>query len=206
MGCGDTETPPPPDILLFHILPRVPGKSVHRFLFVCKQWQSFLTTPTFAKMHQHHHKLLITLSTTTPCKFSTINLEAPQDGLTASRPLPFEASHEHVQIIGSARGLVCLRMINKCNGRIYTDIILWNPLTGEYKTVPRPNVEKCHVTTAKIVGLYYSCDDYKLLLVTKDCNVYIYSLKSDSWRHVETTEEESSFLPTYTVIGYRNIN
>lgn len=136
MGTRDIETPLPPDIFFFHILPWLPGKSVHRFMCACKQWQLFLTTPMFLNMHHHHrHKLLIAFSTTRPRKFSTIDLEAPQDGLTADRPLPFEVSHGSMVIIASVRGLVCLCMINKCNEMKYYDIILWNPLTGEYKTV-----------------------------------------------------------------------
>ncbi|KAJ9539723.1 hypothetical protein OSB04_026229 [Centaurea solstitialis] len=196
MGSHEIETPLPQDILLIHILPRLPGKSVHRFMCVCKKWWSFLTTPTFAEMHhQHRHKLLIALSTTTPCKFSTIDLEAPQDGLTVGRPLPFEASHENLWIIESLHGLVCLCMNNKCNGREYSDIILWNPLTGEYKITSRPNYEECFVTTSLLFGFYYIYNDYRLLLVTKDHNVYIYSLKSDSWRKVETTQDDLNCLP-----------
>ncbi|KAJ9559172.1 hypothetical protein OSB04_013786 [Centaurea solstitialis] len=143
-------------------------------------------------MHHHHrHKLLIALSTTTPCKFSTIDLVAPQDGLTSVCPLPFEASHENVWIIESVCGLVCLCRINKCNEReYYCDIILWNPLTGEYKTTSRPNNEECYVTTTLLFGLYYIYNDYRLLLVTKDLNVYIYSLKSDSWRKVDMTHDD----------------
>ena len=132
MAYCDIETPMPPDIHFSHILPRLPGKSVHCFLCVCKQWWSFLTSPAFTKMHHHHrHKLLIALSTTTPCKFNTIDLEAHQDGLSASRPLPFEILNGSVEIIESIRGLICLCMRNKCNGREYSDIILWNPLTSE---------------------------------------------------------------------------
>ncbi|KAJ9559108.1 hypothetical protein OSB04_013722 [Centaurea solstitialis] len=154
-------------------------------------------------MHHHHrHKLLIALSTTTPCKFSTIDLEAPQDGPTPGRPLPFQVEHERVEIFLCIRGLVCLRMFNKCNGRIYSDFVLWNPLTSEYKTVSRPNNKECYVTTATLFGFYYSCNDYKLLLVTKNHNVYIYSLKSDSWRKLETTQEDLSLLRPHLIYGW----
>ncbi|GJV90700.1 putative reverse transcriptase domain-containing protein [Tanacetum coccineum] len=43
---------------------------------------------------------------------------------------------------------------------------------------------ECYTTSGRGYGLYYSsCEDnYKLLVVTYSDNVYIYSLKSDSWR------------------------
>ncbi|GJS25350.1 putative F-box domain-containing protein [Tanacetum coccineum] len=43
---------------------------------------------------------------------------------------------------------------------------------------------ECYKCYRRGYRLYYSSceDDYKLLVVTKSCNVYIYSLKSDSWR------------------------
>ena len=103
----------------------------------------------------------------------------------------------------------------------YSDIVLWNPLTGEYKTLSRDyshanrfmdiilwsplkgdykrlSKDDCLVddfTVPVIVyGLYYSVsdNDYKLLRVTLSNDAYIYSLKSDSWRKIEST----SFCPS----------
>ncbi|KAJ9541970.1 hypothetical protein OSB04_028476 [Centaurea solstitialis] len=47
----------------------------------------------------------------------------------------------------------------------------------------------CFTVSARGYGLYYSSldDDYKLLRITQSSDAYIYSLKSDSWRKVEST-------------------
>ncbi|KAJ9542005.1 hypothetical protein OSB04_028511 [Centaurea solstitialis] len=72
----------------------------------------------------------------------------------------------------------------------YLDIILWNPLTGNYKSLSKVNSHaSCFMIPRRGYGLYYSsCDnDYKLLRITESSSAYIYSLKSDSWRKVEST-------------------
>ncbi|KAJ9557970.1 hypothetical protein OSB04_012584 [Centaurea solstitialis] len=193
----------PPDIVLFHILPRLPPKSVLRFRCVCKQWQSFLKTPTFTKMHcRHvtaigHHKLLV-ISTTTPCTFCTIDCEALENGLTATRSLPFEAKPENMSIVASLDGLVCVGIKKTRYDAEYSDLILWNPLTTEYKTLSRTNTDKeCYMFTGTAFGLYYnsSDNDYKLVCVTNYHDVYIYSLKSDSWRKVESTQDDFLTIP-----------
>ncbi|GJY31289.1 hypothetical protein Tco_0414784 [Tanacetum coccineum] len=54
--------------------------------------------------YQNQHKLLV-LTETIPCKFSTIDCEAPENGLTPSRPLPFEGSPGDIKILASSHGL-----------------------------------------------------------------------------------------------------
>ncbi|KAI3814699.1 hypothetical protein L1987_14343 [Smallanthus sonchifolius] len=340
----------PPDLILFHILPWLPCKTIVRFRSFCKQWHSFLNTRTFCNLHLHHHvtnKLLVK-SITTPCKFFSIDCEAPHESLGLTTP--FEASDpRYVSILTSCNGMICigmkkriydqeyedlmlwnpltsdriqrwrmneegdwtmvktclpkpssnkhlkplhlmrngnwlihfggglysvdmddymingdnshplnksgcvsrkkgntLRLLNRirssvdlwffsidcdapdegfstltlpfkasdpdnvsilasCNGMIcigmqkrisyvdeYADLILWNPLTSEYKTLSKTNSNReCYEKSCSCDGfrMYYSSseDDYRLLRVTKSCNAYIYSLKSDSWRKIEST-------------------
>ncbi|XP_024963697.1 F-box/kelch-repeat protein At3g06240-like [Cynara cardunculus var. scolymus] len=200
----------PPEIWLFHILPRLPIKSLLRVMSVCRQWRSIIKTPTFANVHLHRvttnghhensHKLLV-LSTITPCSFRTMDCETPEDDLTTARSFPFKTSPENVMIIASLNGLVCVG-IKKCryDDDEYSDLILWNPVTGDYKTLSKANSNKqCYKTCGIAFGLYYSCadDDYKLLRVTIDRDAYIYSLRSDSWRMVESTQEYLRHKPSW---------
>ncbi|GKE41914.1 putative F-box domain-containing protein [Tanacetum coccineum] len=134
---------------------------------------------------QQNHQNLILLSTITrQCTFSTMDCEAPDNGLTPRRPLPsFEAGLHRVRILTSLNGLVCVGLIGK--NQEYSALILWNPVTSEYKKLSKKNSHaECYDTYGRAFGLYYNSseDDYKLLRVTHDFHAYIYSLKSDSWR------------------------
>nr|GEZ49022.1 hypothetical protein [Tanacetum cinerariifolium] len=112
--------------------------------------------------------------------------EAPKIGLTALRPLPFDGAFQGMKILSSFHGLLCIGVTN--NGYEYIDIVLWNPVTAEYKILSKNNSQKgwYRIYGSKAFELYYSSydDDYKLLHVTFDYSTYIYSLKFDSWRKV----------------------
>ncbi|KAJ0488095.1 putative F-box domain, galactose oxidase/kelch, beta-propeller, kelch-type beta propeller [Helianthus annuus] len=198
-----------PDIVLFHILARLPAKSVVRFKCVSKGWHSFLTTPMFTNMHLHHqnrHKLLFIPKTSSSCTFRTIDCESPKDGLTAPRSLPFKVdSPRNVSIITSFNGLVCVGIIEQDNveEEYYSDLVLWNPLTGEYRILSKTNAHKeCYETTTRASVLYYTSseDDYKLLRVTNSCDAYIYSLKSDFWRKTESTENFHRWISNHCAL------
>ncbi|KAK1430268.1 hypothetical protein QVD17_12897 [Tagetes erecta] len=85
--------------------------------------------------------------------------------------------------------------------KYFDDLILWNPLTSEYKTLSKTNSHReCYMKSPYNVSkMYYTSseDDYKILYVAKSCNVYTYSLKSDSWRKIESTENDHPSLWNY---------
>ncbi|GJR44910.1 putative F-box domain-containing protein [Tanacetum coccineum] len=123
--------------------------------------------------------------------FYTIDCESLPDNAPYSRPLPQFATHhpEYMKILTSFHGLVCLGI--KKNARADFEIILWNPVTTEYKRLSKPSNPdhmECYKCSGRGYGLYYCSgeDDYMLVVVTKSGNAYIYSLKSDSWRKLDT--------------------
>ncbi|GJR81054.1 reverse transcriptase domain-containing protein [Tanacetum coccineum] len=139
--------------------------------------------------------------TETSFEFATIDCEeAPpsdKDLTPTRRPLPpFEETTPYdIHILTSFHGLVCLGILKDWRDVEYSDLILWNPLTNEYKRLSK---SKYHhrdcITLYWKFGLYYSCceDDYKLLCLNLfDDYVYIYSLKSDSWRKVDAFQHIS---------------
>ncbi|CAH1451578.1 unnamed protein product [Lactuca virosa] len=145
--------------------------------------------------HQNHHKLLVFSTTTptpTPC-FHIMDCEAPDDGLTASRPLPFEeATHKNMTLLTSFSGLVCVG-ITSCGE--YSHLILWNPLTDDYTKLSKPHdnsLKDCYNQSGKAFGLYYSSsdNDFRLLRVTQDYDAYIYSLRFDTWRKIHNDSRE----------------
>lgn len=106
-----------------------------------------------------------------------------------SDSLPFKG--DNFSVVASSHGMVCYHDIR------HSDLILWNPVRGDYKTLSKSGShEECYDYNGGPFGLYYSSsdDDYKLLRVTLYTDVYIYSLKSDSWRKVELEEDFRSPL------------
>ncbi|KAL7610579.1 hypothetical protein Lser_V15G13791 [Lactuca serriola] len=195
----------PQEILFFQILPRLPVKALPNVMCVCKKWYLFLNSGAFATTyhhhvttnddHENHHKQFILTNTDRP-RFHSIDCETPEDGLTAGRRLPLAFSfNDKMVILTSLHGLLCVgtgkfQYSDECTG-----LILWNPLTGDCKGLSNKGCHDKECYTAYdhgIFGLYYisSLDDYRLLRVTyyPSIYIYIYSLKSDSWRKVESTE------------------
>ncbi|XP_076929654.1 putative F-box protein At3g16210 [Bidens hawaiensis] len=132
---------------------------------VCKQWKSFLATPTFARMHLRH----LTIN-----DYKLLQLEH-----CGSNP-NFDPTV--VSIVGSLVGLVCLATTNAP-----AKLAFWNPFTGAYKKLSaNPDItlsfNKCYV----LIGFYIdSSNDYKLLyLVDGGDLAYIYSHGLDSWRKI----------------------
>ncbi|KAJ9542051.1 hypothetical protein OSB04_028557, partial [Centaurea solstitialis] len=111
---------------------------------------------------------------------------------TGSKEMRTETANcDKMSIIASLNGLVCVGIdsLQQPGSDRYEDIVLWNPLTGDYKTLPKDSSHDNSFTIpARGYGFYYSScdDDYKLLRITQSTNAYIYSLKSDSWRQVES--------------------
>ncbi|CAH1449564.1 unnamed protein product [Lactuca virosa] len=152
----------------------------------------FTPSLVYTKSGLHSH--------TTPSKFYTIDCERPKEGISAGRPLPFKVGPgESIRILTSVHGVVCIGIYKVQCGAYrynnidkYSDLILWNPATSDHKTLSRPSHcshPDCYmITDQSLFGLYYSSwdDDYKLLRVTPHPDVYIYSLKSDSWRKVKS--------------------
>nr|XP_043636124.1 putative F-box protein At5g51000 [Erigeron canadensis] len=124
-----------------------------------------------------------------------MNCEAPDcDGLISQYyPLPFKSMQNKISSQTSLHGLVCI--CAKFGIYVYkTELVIWNPLTGEYKMIgkPNPHMESSYFSEVKALGLYHSGmfddKDYKLLTVSSDRSVHIYSLKSDSWTKVDSSD------------------
>ncbi|KAK1420212.1 hypothetical protein QVD17_21621 [Tagetes erecta] len=186
----------PSEIIFFHILPRLPAKSVICFMSVSKQWQALLRSQIFKNMHLRHHTMITNhqklILFSKQANFYTMDCEAPEEGLiTACRDPPFQTHRDTTHLLSSFHGLVCIGVGVKASWDCYThlDLIIWNPLTREHTTLSKPvdYYKECYKIKGGAFSLYYtsSDDDYKLLRVTNDNDCcYVYSLKHDSWRKV----------------------
>ncbi|XP_076892990.1 putative F-box protein At3g23260 [Bidens hawaiensis] len=167
----------PTHIILWEVLSRLPARYTCRFRRVCKAWNSFLSTPSFARMHlryQTNYKLLL-LDRNAPT-FSTHDC----DYSITTRPIPFK---EPVLILATLDGLVCVALEKT------RELAFWNPLTGAYKKFKTSFFDDICDTTA--LAFYIdSSNDYKLVHIVPD-GAFIYSRRLDSWRKIKTSLEIS---------------
>ncbi|KAM7466464.1 hypothetical protein LguiB_014026 [Lonicera macranthoides] len=167
------------DDILFTIFLNLPVKSILRFKVVCKSWCQLLSDPLFIKMHrnrtnqchQRRHKFLLKSSRQS---FYSVDLETSISKTVAKNFSSISISN--MEIVGSCNGLLCLAIPHK--------LVLWNPLTGDYKKLPAVKPLFCSFQT---VGFGYdsSIDDYKIVrIVTRNSEyqAFMYLLKANSWK------------------------
>ncbi|KAM7462423.1 hypothetical protein LguiA_030544 [Lonicera macranthoides] len=104
--------------------------------------------------------------------------------------LPFE-SPDLIQILGSCNGLVCVGVLRN---QEFIELILWNPTTGEHKTLP--DVQFSEHDRIQTVGFGYdsSTDDYKLVRISITSSRYrvdLYSLKTNAWKKIREVPDHN---------------
>ncbi|KAL8236943.1 hypothetical protein R6Q59_018024 [Mikania micrantha] len=187
------------------ILTRLPAKSVGRFKCVCKQWKSFLSTPTFVRTHLHYHRtindhklLLADGATLRKVPFTDTIPSNPN-------PNPSGAHAKVLLLLASLDGLVLLASITQEGP---TELVFLNPLTGAFRKLspffePDPNDIFGFTHFYDVMGFYKddSCNDYKLvyLIAGGDLGAYIYSHRLDTWREIDSS---FAFRKTETNSGF----
>ncbi|KAK3024930.1 hypothetical protein RJ639_043245 [Escallonia herrerae] len=178
----------PGDLVESEIISRLPARSLSRFRCVCKLWRSRLGDPAFLKTTRYvRHKAVIqSLSD----RFYSIDYEA-SDWNAVPLDFPYQElrghprDFENVRLIGSHNGWVCVDI-----GRNSSDsaILVWNPLTGEYKNIPDSSPKFYQ----RQIGFGYdSCaDDYFVVRMCakhkrRPTSVGVYKLKTNSWEEIE---------------------
>ncbi|XP_060968555.1 F-box protein At5g07610-like [Cannabis sativa] len=170
----------PCDILV-EILSRLDDKSLKRCECVSKTWLSLLRTPYFIDLHFHHHPPLPRLAFLQDNIVSSPSLSICDPHTfneISSHKLPFlEEGPTNMSIMGSDNGV-----------RDYTTTVVglgYNHLTTDLKVV------QC--TSLTEVGY----DDRSSNVFKEGNQVWIYSLRSDSWRKIVMPNIFSEFvIPT----------
>ncbi|KAB2061911.1 hypothetical protein ES319_A10G118300v1 [Gossypium barbadense] len=161
--------------VIVEILMRLPVKSICRFKCVCKLWCLLISDPTFIKRHlnlaiidkdiEHQRQKLILRSSSTPslyhveCAAMTSN-----DVMAVKLHFPLISSFDKVKFICSFN----LKRIPN----FYIDI---NRSLDD--RVSRPLVYG--------FGYDHSFDDYNVVKFMYESIVYVYSLKTDTWRRAQ---------------------
>lgn len=176
------------EIIEWEILPRLPAKSLCRFMCVCKQWKSLISTHEFARKNvQHltnsqsltHHKLLDYNDLFSLKSFDFVDL--------SYRVVPlFDApclnGALQVSPIASLDGLVFVELPDT------SEFAFWNPLTGAYKKFL--SISPRSYTLLDAFYFDSSNNDYKVLQVTSHSglNAYIYSQRFNTWKKIQFLE------------------
>nr|XP_011460304.1 PREDICTED: F-box/kelch-repeat protein At3g23880-like isoform X2 [Fragaria vesca subsp. vesca] len=176
------------DDIIVEILLKLPAKSLLRFRCVCKSWRALISDPSFVRNHlrrvnTNHFNLLVGTRW-----FSQADVISKQDdGGIAITELDYPVTFSDpgcFMIYGSCNGLVCAGFENG-------NIIIWNPLTREFKQLPQPEGGSTHLEGDRYVALagfgYDSTiEDYKVIRVTRvfdyDTTLQVFTLKTGSWR------------------------
>ncbi|KAK1415797.1 hypothetical protein QVD17_31584 [Tagetes erecta] len=172
----------PLSLIESEILPRLTAKSVGCCRCVCKQWKSFLSTPSFARTNvaNNDYKLLL-------LEYQG-NLRTLPDNFLHTKP----ADSNNVLILASLDGLVCLAIGSQA-GDALSKLAFWNPLTGAYRNLHDPEFLFYSYFSLHVVGFYKdSCNDYKLVCVVStkgnklhEYEAHVYSNRLDTWRKIE---------------------
>lgn len=203
------------DDIVVEILSRLPVKSLKRFRCVCKSWCDLISDSFFVMKHANYAtkatsslKVLVSIE-----PFQSIDCEAllkheDEDGHVASSQPKLDLSKCcpdmlrscHLYIVGSCNGLICLHGVDWY--RDYSDILLWNPCTGDTKVLPEHTFFRAHYGKYRhpmFYGFGYdsSTDDYKVILGDSyvregydddgieycHTKVALFTLKTGSWRN-----------------------
>ena len=170
--------------IIVEILSRLPVKSLLRYKSVCKSWCSLISDPCFIRSHASlstsdisiaNHRLVIhdvTNKFFKSCSLYDLLFEKSSNEFEHCFPLEL-TSKPHLQIIGSCNGLLCILK--------FPTLIIYNPSTRITSKLPKvPNV-----SYGMMHGFGYdeSTDDYKVVMTNRN-NVYIFSLKTGTWKKI----------------------
>ncbi|RYR40119.1 hypothetical protein Ahy_A09g045795 isoform B [Arachis hypogaea] len=183
--------------LVEKILLWLPVKSLIRFRCVSKKWLSLISDSRFVKLHYdtadaaptNKNTRLLYLSSEVP-EARCVDLEAPICGDYALQ-LPLCCRHFSLSILGSSRGFILLRI------HVYgAPLLLWNPVTGSYRSVPYPVVDpdaSCWTDSINLwggLGYDESSDDYLIVVGWGDGHEWrpqweYFSVRTNSWKKIE---------------------
>ncbi|KAI3869298.1 hypothetical protein MKX03_010514 [Papaver bracteatum] len=131
---------------------------------------------------------------------------------------PDESDEKEIEVLGCCNGLVLLRHIDLMDDTSlsYVIIILWNPTTNECKRLPNPPTGKQAKDRSYVeygFGYDEEIEDFKVVHLTEAsygrwsrCEVYVYTLKANSWSRVDSVEIDGLHYPRSCDMGRWPVN
>lgn len=188
----------PQEVIMYHILPRLPVKTLLRLKSVSKSWLSLISSPSFIEIHlakstndPHltHTHLLVSFVPFAPNgepenvpglvkSFTSLSLYSLLNERVTE---PIEHDYLGVKfmyLVGHCKGLVC--------AVVDEYVLLWNPSTRKFRRLPKLKYQFSKY------GFGYDelTNDFKVVAISScrhpfnECVVSIYSSKTSYWRMI----------------------
>ncbi|CAL5191986.1 unnamed protein product [Lathyrus oleraceus] len=181
---ASTSTTFVPDELITEMLPYLTVKALIRFRCVCKSWNSFISDPTFVKLHLHRssQKANFTLVSFNGSVVSFTSLRMFENPPIVSTLPTYQLRDE--ELVGSCNGLLCLVGRSYVDGNTEMWFRFWNPATRiisqRLGLLHNNNVVfSFHFT----FGYCKSTNTYKVVALTRT-NVRVFTLQDNTWRDI----------------------
>ncbi|XP_074271191.1 F-box/kelch-repeat protein At3g23880-like [Silene latifolia] len=183
----------PEHLILEHILPRLPVKSLLRFKTVSKTWLSSISAPAFQKSHlrlsSYAPKFLLSHVDDDDRKIFLLSYDESKTILSDLVHLNsniLSEQSDHFYPIGSCNGLLCWYH------EPLDSFTIWNPATRHCKKILGYSETTDQVTFHEVFDAYgfgyvSSTHDYKILVMYLSSHIqgfgyfYLYSLNTGTW-------------------------
>lgn len=188
-----------PEDIMLDIFLRFPIKEMSRLRCVCKSWNNLITSPFFVEGHlsrssRNPRELFfrcgpdpsyLSFYSSTDRNFE--NMETP----------PFRTQLSDLEILGSCNGVLCF------NSSLDRSLIyLWNPSTTKFISLPKRSFIPRYLGFG-VASMSGHPDDLKVVSILSNGSAEVYSMRTDSWKHLEHSFsphiEISSNLISYPV-------
>ncbi|KAM0055456.1 putative F-box domain, galactose oxidase/kelch, beta-propeller, F-box associated interaction [Helianthus debilis subsp. tardiflorus] len=173
-----------PDHVITLIFLRVPTKPLFRFKSLSKHWNRVISDPEFIKSRSRRMIFLPSL----PFDHAIDNTGAPSMAKLTS-PIIYPKLYKGITIVGSFNGIFFL-VLKYCKPLIidyrwfHDHMILYNPLSGEFKALPFRPASDSHSTYVFGFGYGYGAttNDLKIVRLKTDSEYHeVFDLKTWSW-------------------------
>ncbi|XP_017224928.2 F-box/kelch-repeat protein At3g23880-like [Daucus carota subsp. sativus] len=186
----------PVDILLTEVFVRLPAQSVVSCMCVCKRWYNSIRKTSFTDFYLKKYNSYADSYLICGGEDSFGLVSCKSLNVISHYPYPSKKfSDEHVQIVGSANGLLCLFSFDLS----YEPIYLMNPSIRKYKVIDSSAIvhRTIGIDTRVMLGFGYhqKSKDYKIVRFLErqwvhswhpgESDVEIYSLCSDAWQEIQ---------------------
>ncbi|PWA88575.1 F-box associated interaction domain-containing protein [Artemisia annua] len=166
----------PQDIITTHILCRLPAKSVGRFRCVSKEWLSLLSEPRFIQIHQKTLNKYHFIFRSNDGSLYSVPYDNHEEVSTLTKlDLGF---YRIMSILGSVNGLVLASAYNNLHNNDYYTLFVLNLTTNDY--VELPISSKSQFFGISGFGYDSVSDNYKIVTMEFDENVYVYNLRTNT--------------------------